>query len=194
LGNFFTVRDLLDQGVPGEVIRMVMLGTHYRKPMDWTEKRREEAEKTLRRWYVLVSENVENVDPPAELIAALSDDLNTKAALDVAHKASLKEDVASLKACMKMLGLLEPGMGDWTKPRASTEPVQIAIGKILDAWFKARSEKDFETADAIRDRAASIGILLQVNPDKTPKVVFKSLGMTQDQYLRALQTLLEGVL
>jgi cysteinyl-tRNA synthetase len=194
LGNFFTVRDLLKQEVPGEVIRMVMLGTHYRKPMDWTEKRREEAEKTLRRWYVLVSENVENVDPPAELIAALSDDLNTKAALDVAHKASLKEDVASLKACMKMLGLLEPGMGDWTKPRASTEPVQIAIGKILDAWFKARSEKDFETADAIRDRAASIGILLQVNPDKTPKVVFKSLGMTQDQYLRALQTLLEGVL
>jgi cysteinyl-tRNA synthetase len=44
LGNFFTVRDLLDQGVPGEVIRFVMLSTHYRKPMDWTEKKREEAE------------------------------------------------------------------------------------------------------------------------------------------------------
>jgi cysteinyl-tRNA synthetase len=38
LGNFFTVRDLLDQGVPGEVIRFVMLSTHYSKPMDWTEK------------------------------------------------------------------------------------------------------------------------------------------------------------
>jgi cysteinyl-tRNA synthetase len=48
LGNFFTVRDLLDQGVPGEVIRFVMLSTHYSKPMDWTEKKREEAEKTLR--------------------------------------------------------------------------------------------------------------------------------------------------
>jgi cysteinyl-tRNA synthetase len=46
LGNFFTVRDLLDQGVPGEVIRFVMLSTHYSKPMDWTEKKREEAEKT----------------------------------------------------------------------------------------------------------------------------------------------------
>jgi cysteinyl-tRNA synthetase len=43
LGNFFTVRDLLDQGVPGEVIRFVMLSTHYSKPMDWTEKKREEA-------------------------------------------------------------------------------------------------------------------------------------------------------
>jgi cysteinyl-tRNA synthetase len=50
LGNFFTVRDLLDQGVPGEVIRFVMLSTHYSKPMDWTEKKREEAEKTLRKW------------------------------------------------------------------------------------------------------------------------------------------------
>jgi cysteinyl-tRNA synthetase len=50
LGNFFTVRDLLDQGVPGEVIRFVMLSTHYSKPMDWTEKKRDEAEKTLRKW------------------------------------------------------------------------------------------------------------------------------------------------
>jgi cysteinyl-tRNA synthetase len=49
LGNFFTVRDLLDQGVPGEVIRFVMLSTHYSKPMDWTEKKREEAEKTTGR-------------------------------------------------------------------------------------------------------------------------------------------------
>jgi cysteinyl-tRNA synthetase len=46
LGNFFTVRDLLEQGVPGEVIRFVMLSTHYSKPMDWTEKKREEAEGT----------------------------------------------------------------------------------------------------------------------------------------------------
>jgi cysteinyl-tRNA synthetase len=46
LGNFFTVRDLLEQGVPGEVIRFVMLSTHYSKPMDWTEKKREEAERS----------------------------------------------------------------------------------------------------------------------------------------------------
>ncbi len=51
LGNFFTVRDLLDKGIPGEVIRFVFLSTHYRKPMDWTEKKAEEAVKTLRNWY-----------------------------------------------------------------------------------------------------------------------------------------------
>jgi cysteinyl-tRNA synthetase len=62
LGNFFTVRDLLDQGVPGEVIRFVMLSTHYSKPMDWTEKKREEAEKTLRRWRLLV-DGIEPSEP-----------------------------------------------------------------------------------------------------------------------------------
>ena len=50
LGNFFTVRDLLEQGWPGEVIRFVMLSTHYRKPMDWTEEKAREAERTLRKW------------------------------------------------------------------------------------------------------------------------------------------------
>ena len=50
LGNFFSVRDLLDQGVPGPVIRFVMLSTHYRKPMDWTEKKRREAADTLDYW------------------------------------------------------------------------------------------------------------------------------------------------
>ena len=50
LGNFFTVRDLLDRGVPGEVIRFVFLSTHYSKPMDWTEEKAREAEATLRKW------------------------------------------------------------------------------------------------------------------------------------------------
>jgi cysteinyl-tRNA synthetase len=79
LGNFFTVRDLLDQGVPGEVIRFVMLSTHYSKPMDWTEKKRDEAEKTLRKW-----RNCLLIDPPQGLLrrprmklSALADDLNT---------------------------------------------------------------------------------------------------------------------
>ena len=48
LGNFFTVRDLLDRGIPGEVIRFVLLSTHYRQPMDWTEAKVDEADRLLR--------------------------------------------------------------------------------------------------------------------------------------------------
>ena len=54
LGNFFTVRDLLDQDINGEVIRFVLLSTHYRKPMDWTQKKADEASNTLRKWHALV--------------------------------------------------------------------------------------------------------------------------------------------
>ena len=54
LGNFFTVRDLLDDGVAGSVIRFVFLSTHYRKPMDWTEKKRREADMALRNWRDLI--------------------------------------------------------------------------------------------------------------------------------------------
>src|SRR5690606_39482392 len=56
LGNFFTVTDLLDRGIPGEVIRFVLLSTHYRQPLDWTEAKVEEATRTLRKWWGLVED------------------------------------------------------------------------------------------------------------------------------------------
>jgi cysteinyl-tRNA synthetase len=197
LGNFFTVRDLLEGEwsggwkVPGEVIRFVFLGTHYRKPMDWTEAKAREAEKRLQRWYILASGDVKDIDPPDELISALADDLNTKAALDVIHKASLSEDMATVKAGMKLMGFLEPGMGAWTAPRESTDPVQVEIGRLLDVWAQARSIKDFETADHIRDRANEIGISLQVNPDKSVGCRFSSSGLSDEDYLHALRVLLD---
>jgi cysteinyl-tRNA synthetase len=90
LGNFFTVRDLLDQGVPGEVIRFVTLGTHYRKPMDWTETKRAEAERTLRGWHSK-TDGVAPADAPSdEVIAALADDMNTHKAIQVLHEIARK--------------------------------------------------------------------------------------------------------
>jgi len=195
LGNFFTVHDLLTgnnpEGVkyPGEVIRFVFLSTHYRKPMDWTAEKAREAEKRLKRWYILASGDVEETDPPVELISALADDLNTKAALDVVHKASMNEDMAAVKAGMKILGLLEPGMGAWTKPRETTDPVQIEIEKLLEAWSQARERRDFQKADEIRDKASEVGIFLQVKPDRSVSAQSKSTGLTEDAYLQELRSL-----
>ena len=88
LGNFFTVRDLLDQGWPGEVIRFVMLSTHYRKPMDWTEGKAREIGREWDRWVATLSVDHEVLDMPLpqdlvadEIIEALADDLNTSLAL-----------------------------------------------------------------------------------------------------------------
>ncbi|MBQ0715763.1 MAG: cysteine--tRNA ligase [Sulfitobacter litoralis] len=114
LGNFFTVRDLLDQGVPGEVIRFVMLSTHYRKPMDWTEKKRDEAEKTLRKMAELLSDINLNfmraavggleIPPPSEFVDALSSDLNTSLALTLLNGYFKKSDAHRLASSLIMLG------------------------------------------------------------------------------------------
>ena len=106
LGNFFTVRDLLDKGVPGEVIRFVFLSTHYAKPMDWTERKAEDAAKTLRKWRALTA----GVDPTAtaapEVIAALCDDVNTAGAIAALHKMAGAGDAAGLLASARVMGLM----------------------------------------------------------------------------------------
>ena len=55
LGNFVTVHDLLEHGVPGEAIRLALLSTHYRDPLDWTDEKLEQAKATLDRWYRALS-------------------------------------------------------------------------------------------------------------------------------------------
>ncbi|UWP96764.1 cysteine--tRNA ligase [Aliiroseovarius crassostreae] len=115
LGNFFTVRDLLDQGVPGEVIRFVFLGTHYRKPMDWTEKKRGEAEKTLRRVAEFLALNpmqkawvdLRYAKPPQEFVDALANDLNTPLALTMIRNYLKNCQEMDLVGSLRLLGFDE---------------------------------------------------------------------------------------
>lgn len=88
LGNFFTVRDLLEQGVPGEVIRFVMLSTHYRKPMDWTAEKADQAEAVLRKWRGLIDGVPAGGSVAPQVLAAVSDDLNTAGAIAELHRLS----------------------------------------------------------------------------------------------------------
>jgi cysteinyl-tRNA synthetase len=86
LGNFFTVRDLLDQGIPGEVIRFVLLMTHYRSPMDWTAEKARQAEATLRKWREITAEVSASPVPLKRFDALLADDLNTAGAFAILHE------------------------------------------------------------------------------------------------------------
>ncbi|MFN4172517.1 MAG: cysteine--tRNA ligase [Pseudorhodobacter sp.] len=113
LGNFFTVRDLLDQGVPGEVIRFVMLSTHYRKPMDWTAEKAQEAKTILWKWRSIAN-GVEPSEPHPKIVHALSDDLNSAQAISHLHEIAKNGDAACLKASAELLGLLTPNLQNWT--------------------------------------------------------------------------------
>ncbi len=92
LGNFVTINELLHttrfggRKWSGEALRLAMLRTHYRQPIDWTVRALEEAEATLDRWY----EAIGDVEPAPSVfepvLDALSDDLNTPAALAELHR------------------------------------------------------------------------------------------------------------
>ena len=162
LGNFFTVRDLLDQGVPGEVIRFVFLSTHYRKPMDWTEKKRGEAEKVLRKWFEQVA-GAETGEVPQSVIDLLADDLNTHGVLAECHRMSGDGDIAGLRAALEILGLLDEKIPAWAVEKAFDLTDVEAF--LSDARATAMETKDFTEVDRIKAALVAAGVEVQMSKD-----------------------------
>ncbi len=169
LGNFFTVRDLLDQGVPGEVIRFVMLSTHYRKPMDWTEKKAKEASRTLKIWFSSTDGITETTEVPVELVEAISNDLNSHLALSILHGLQAKGEYAQLKSGMTLLGFPDAENVDWFRDglkMASFDDLADQNGKlfpILMRWQELRNMRDYAAADALKQEVEAVGLKLSVS-------------------------------
>ncbi|RVT84407.1 cysteine--tRNA ligase [Rhodobacteraceae bacterium CCMM004] len=159
LGNFFTVRDLLDRGVPGEVIRFVFLQTHYRKPMDWTEGKAREAEATLRKWRAL-TEGVAAGEPSGAAVAALADDLNTPGAVAELHRLAGAGDAAGLLASAELLGLLSPEMGAWA---SATPDLSGLAGRLQAAREAAMASKDFAEVDRLKALLTEAGVEVRMS-------------------------------
>jgi cysteinyl-tRNA synthetase len=162
LGNFFTVRDLLDQGVPGEVIRFVLLSTHYRSPMDWTARKRTEAEATLRRWRRIVAGVAPAAAPDLSVVAALADDLNTAGAIAALHDLAGRGEAAALAASAELLGLLQPGMGDWAAAAAAAELAPLAE-RLARLRRDAAARRDFAAVDAFKARLLAAGVEVRMS-------------------------------
>ncbi|APO86653.1 cysteine--tRNA ligase [Marivivens sp. JLT3646] len=159
LGNFFTVRDLLDQGIPGEVVRLVMLGTHYGKPMDWTDKKRSEAETTLRNWRGLVA-GVEAGAVDQELIDTLADDLNTAGAIARLYVLA-KGDVAVFKASAEFMGFLTDALSDWAK--VDDVDLSALADKLAALRTAAMETKDFSAVDAMKKGLMEAGVEVRMS-------------------------------
>ena len=154
LGNFFTVKDLLDQGVSGEVIRFVMLSTHYRKPMDWTEKKRADAEKTLAKWRGLAADGGQ---VSAAVIEALGDDLNTAGAIAELHRLASAGEGAALKASAQFLGLLE------VDEAGDEVDLSAFEARLSELRTQAMETKDFGAVDALKTKLLAAGIEVQMS-------------------------------
>ena len=166
LGNFITIKDLRDRGIDGGAIRLTLLSTHYRHPLDWTERRLEESMRTIERWTGLVADVPEGqgaVSP--EIVDALSDDLNTPGAIAVLHRLARNGEASRLKASARLLGLMESGNpGDRDQIDGN---VKELIERLLKDRATARGRRRFAEADSIRDRLVSAGVEIKDGPHGT---------------------------
>jgi cysteinyl-tRNA synthetase len=162
IGNFFTVRDLLDQNIPGEVIRFVLLSTHYGKPMDWTQKKADEAETTLRKWHELVKNAVPGA-LDAFVLDHVSNDLNTPGALARMHELAKAGAADALLSAGQFLGLLGPDL-DWWQPKKANSEAMARIKTLLEARRQAKADRDYAKADTVRAQLAAAGIEIVDKP------------------------------
>lgn len=170
LGNFFTVRDLLDQGYPGEVIRMVYLGTHYGKPMDWTKEKAEIARNHLRRWWKLLGStefHTKNSEVPNEVLAPLKNDLDTNGAIQALFALEKAGRIEDLAAGAKFLGFLEneESRRQLLLGPDVSELIRAQIEKVVERFLDARRSKNYALSDLLRSEMANVGIRLLVEED-----------------------------
>ncbi len=180
-GNFVTVNELKEK-YQGEVIRLTMILTHYRQPLNWTNDNLQESKKTLDKWYqyfsevdfkpdlsVMIDENVMN---------ALNDDMNTPQAIAELHKLfknCKSDDQDSLNQFLisaQFIGLMkdEPSQWlSWGKDNISVD--QNKIESLISQRNAARANKDFAEADRIRDELENLGIVLE---DKGAETTWKT--------------------
>ena len=175
-GNFVTVNQL-KQKYQGEVIRLAMISTHYRQPLNWTENNLIECKKTLDKWYQLIPENkfsFDNEKISSEVIDALEDDLNTPKAISVLHqlykdcKSNDRNTVETFLSSANFLGILMHTSSEWLswgKEKLSIDEKQIEL--LISERKSARDNGNFEKADKIRNDLEQKGILLEDNEGKT---------------------------
>lgn len=179
LGNFVTLNELLDtkkfgeRKWPGEVLRLAMLRTHYRQPIDWTVAALEEAYRTGLTWRRMIEGRDwdKGIPPDIELLDALSDDLNTHAAMMRLYQ--LADDAKSNDRALdtfvssaQLMGLL------LSETHFSGEDEKIAfdsakIDALISARLVARAAKNWKESDSIRDELAAMRIAIQDNKDGT---------------------------
>ncbi|MBS9478114.1 cysteine--tRNA ligase [Ancylobacter radicis] len=166
LGNFTTIRDLLNDW-PGEVLRLTMLKTHYRQPIDWTVKGLEESAKTLEQWFDAAADDAYPRPAPA-VLEALADDLNTPKAIAEMHGLRDHAGKKALAGTLAFLGFAPGALREWSAARAPALAISEAeIEARIAERIEARRNRDWAASDRIRDELLALGVAVKDNKDGT---------------------------
>ncbi|MDR2464558.1 MAG: cysteine--tRNA ligase [Holosporales bacterium] len=190
LGNFFTVRELLEK-YPAEVIRLTLISTHYRQPLDWTYQLLIMAQQLLNKWYRILCKQCDgddsiskdiienpknvfdaNIDRIQELghdfFAALCDDMNTPIAIQCLNqmiqeydKTPSKELFVAICYCGHILGILFYVPHQWFQSNTKSDLDEVFINAKIDERAQAKRNKNFALSDKIRDELFEHGIVLE---------------------------------
>ena len=178
LGNFFTVRDLLDGTTideakyPGAVIRYVLLMTHYRSPTDWTKVKASQALDALSNFKGLIGRAVQSgeinraiseteVDP--RVVEALADDLNTSKAIFVLHQLAKEKNAVTLLATLKFLGIDLGTLEVYWNGDDVSISVSALQALLSDLREAAMASKDFSAVDALKSALIAAGVEVRMS-------------------------------
>ena len=172
-GNILKI-DSLRNKVNGQVLRLALVSTHYKQPLDWNDKLLSECEKTINKWYESYTDIEKQSLIPDEYLAPLYDDLNTPGYIANLHKLFEKSQKGNLKdkeifvsAC-NFIGLLSENKNDWHNFKQSLSKItEDEIKQKINERNLARKNKDYKEADKIRNKLLDKGVLIEDKDDTT---------------------------
>jgi cysteinyl-tRNA synthetase len=176
-GNFVTVHELL-RDWPGEVLRLNMLRTHYRQPIDWTARGLEECRKVLDRWQAAAGDSHPwiRANPLLDkVIEPLLDDLNTPLAIAAVHHMAGEvaddhegDDRAMFRTALNLMGLLQVSEAEWWHWRPAGVAIDEArVTALIAARAQARSARNWGEADRLRAELDGLGVVVKDGPEGT---------------------------
>jgi cysteinyl-tRNA synthetase len=175
LGNFVTVQDVLSKhkNLSGEVIRLALLSTHYRSPLDWTDELVLQARQTLTGWHLAletVRAHAKYNEHSETILSALGNDLNTPLAIARIHEkigeiATDPEEIAAgVRYATSVMGF---NLEDHDNYLRGVGEERIQIEQMIERRIVARKAKDFAESDRLRNDLANMGLVIEDRPNGT---------------------------
>ena len=172
-GNILKIKDFKDK-INGQILRLALMNTHYKQPLDWNDKLLEECKNTIEKWYNVYLPLKTPSKIPDDMLLPLYDDLNTPGYIANLHKLFDKANEGDdndkkifISAC-NFIGILNQTKKEWLdfKKKKSSITEEDILEKI-ELRNKARESKDYKKADSIRDELLDKGVLIEDKDGKT---------------------------